>query len=144
MSTPGTELDYAQITANVNVTHTDTAPDLVLTGNQLTFDGVTRIRVEFYAQVVEIPSGYYDFNLGLWDNGVLTRLLVGRFHNGNVNSPDDVEAYGLCYITPVAGPHTFSIRAYRSPSQVSGPAIVAAGDGVGDNFPPAFYRVTVA
>lgn len=138
------ELDYVEITANVNVTHPEASADLVLTGNPLMFDGATRVRVEFYSQVIEIPAGYYDFNLGLYDNGTLTRLLVGRFHNGNVNSPEDVEAYGVCYITPTAGDHTFTIKAYKSPGSGSTAAIVAAGDGVGDDFPPAFYRVTVA
>lgn len=135
-----TELDYVEFSANVNVTHTEETADTILTGNPITLDGLTRVRVEFYCQAVEIPAGYYDFNLGLWDNGTLTRLLVGRFHNANVNSPDDVEAYGVCYLTPPAGVHTYSIRAYRSPGS-HGAAIVAAGDGVGDNFPPGFYRV---
>lgn len=134
-------LDYAQITANVNVTHTEASADTILTGNPLTFDGATLVKVEFYAQVVEIPAGYYDFNLGLWDNGTLTRLLVGRFHNANVNSPEDVEAYGCCYLTPSAGSHTYAIRAYRSSGSPPTASIVAAGDGVGDNFPPAFYSV---
>ena len=141
---PGTELDYVEFTANVNVTHLETSADTVLTGNQLTFDGTTRVRVEFYCQVIEIPAGYYDLNVGLWDNGTLTRLLCGRFHNANVNSPDDVEAYGVCYLTPSAGEHTYTIRAYKSPGSGTTAAIVAAGNGVGDNFPPGFYRVTVA
>lgn len=145
MSAPGTELDYVEITANVNVTHVEASADTVLTGNAITFDGLTRVRVEFYSQVVEIPAGYYDLNIGLWDNGTLTRLLVGRFHNANVNSAEDVEAYGVCYLTPSSGSHTFSIRGYRSSgTQGTTAAIVAAGDGSSDDFPPAFYRVTVA
>lgn len=136
-----TELDYVEITSNVDVTHTEASADTILTGNQITLDGATRIQVEFYAQVIEIPSGYYDFNLGLYDNGTLTRLLVGMFHN--TSNALDVTGYGLCYLTPSSGDHTYSIRAYRS-SGSSGTAIVAAGDGVGDDFPPAFYRVTVA
>ncbi len=140
----GDELDYIEITANINVTHVEAAADIVLTGTAIALDGATRIKVEFYSQVIEIPAGYYDFNLGLWDNGTLTRLLVGRFHNANVNSPEDVEAYGSCFLTPSSGSHVFSIRAYRSSGSPSSPAaIVAAGDGIGDDFPPAWYRVTV-
>lgn len=139
--TPGTELDYAQITANVNVSHLEASADVILTGSPITLDGVTRIRVEFYAQVVETPSNGYDFNLGLFEGSSIVRLLVGRYTSaGGVL---DVEANGVCYLTPSAGTHTYSIRAYRSPG-TSGTAIVAAGDGVGDDFPPAFYRVTVA
>lgn len=134
-----TELDYVEVTANVNVARVEASADVVLTGNTITLDGATRVRVEFYAQVVEIPNNHYDFNLGLWDNGTLTRLLVGMYSSSA--GVLDQTAYGVCYLTPAAGEHTYSIRAYRSPGS-SGTAIVAAGNGVGDNFPPAFYRVT--
>lgn len=135
------ELDYVEFTSSVNVSHVEASADTILTGTPLTFDGVTRIRVEFYCQVIEIPNSHYDFNLGLYDNGTLTRLLVGMF-SSNAGTLD-VTGYGVCYLTPAAGSHTYSIRAYRSAGS-SGTAIVAAGNGVGDNFPPGFYRVTVA
>ena len=139
----GTELDYVEITSNVNVTQLKTAPAVVIQGNPITLDGLTRIRVEFFSQVVEIPAGYYDFNLGLYENGAPVRLFVGRTHDGS--GVLDVEGNGVCYITPTAGTHTYQIAAYRSPgSPSSPPAIIAAGDGVNSPFPPTFYRVTVA
>ena len=139
----GETLDYKEhADGNVNVTRTlAQGADLVVAGAPVTLDGLTEIEIEFYCQVVELPRNQYDFNLGVFENGQPVRLLVGRFSSGA--GTWDVEAYGKCYLIPAAGEHSYEIRAYRSPGS-SGTAIVAAGDGQGTNFPPAFYRVKVA
>lgn len=138
-------LAYAETTASVTVTHTLAQADTVVTAGPFTLTDDTRVRCEFFAQVVEIPAGYYDLNLGVFDGTALLRLIVGRFHNQNVNSPDDVEAYAAVYLTLAAGTHNLAVKGYRSPgSPVTPGAIVAAGDGAGTDFPPCYLAVTVA
>lgn len=143
---PGDVLDYVEITANVNVSQTlAQGCTTIITGNPIAFDGSTNIKIEFYAQVVQIPPNYYDFNLGVWDEtNTLIDLLIGRSHSSSGYL--DVEGYAAIYppLFP-AGTKTFTIKAYRSPGSPSSPsAIVAAGPHGSPDFPPAYYRVTVA
>lgn len=140
MSTPGTELDYVEITATVNVSGLEAAPTAIVDGNAVTYDGLTRVKVEWYAQVVELPAGYYDLNIGLYEAGTVVTLLFGAFHNET--HALDWTAYGSGFFTPTAGSHTYTVAGFRSPGS-SGSAIVAASAQGGD-YAPSWYRLTEA
>lgn len=135
------ELDYVERTSNVLVSGLAASPTTILTGNALTFDGSTRVKVEWYCQVVELPAGYFDLNVGLYESGALVVRLFGAFHD-QANA-FDWTAYGAAFLTPSAGTHSYTIAGYRSPGS-SGSAIIAASGATGGNFAPSWYRVTVA
>lgn len=134
------ELDYAEIAANVNVGGLAASPTAILTGNPVTYDGATRVKVEWYAQVVELPGGYFDLNIGLYESGSLVCRLVGAFHDQT--NAFDWTGYGATFLTPTAGSHTYTVAGYRSPGS-SGSAIVAAS-ARGGGFAPSWYRITTA
>ena len=53
----GTELDYVQITGNVTVTATadgNSGGTAVIDGNAVTYDGATRVCIEFYSPQIEV------------------------------------------------------------------------------------------
>lgn len=114
---PG-ELAFVQLAADtvINAT-TQAGADVVMTAPALVFDGVTTIRIDMDAltQVDMRTAGAPGGNGGgvfieLWDNGVFYNGLIdfgvsGIFFIGNQSRS--------VYLTPTAGSHTFSIRAYR-------------------------------
>src|SRR5947209_13886410 len=62
----GTQFDYVEITANVTVSSSNpAAPDDVIVGNAVTYDGATRIKIEFYAPVVEV--NHNSMAIDVWD-----------------------------------------------------------------------------
>lgn len=139
-----TVVDYQEIHANVTVSHTEASgPDLILTGNPFTLVEDTRLRIEFYTQVFELQGGYCDLNLGVYEGPNLLRLLLGASHHTSAGQSHDFTGYGVNYLTLAAGTHTLAIKAYISPGSTAH-GLVAAGSGVGDDFPPAFYQVTLA
>lgn len=114
---PG-ELAFVQLPADLTITATTQAgADVVMTAPSLTFDGVTTVRIDMDAltQVdmrthgTPAQSGGGVF-IELWDNGVFYNGLIdfgvsGIFFIGNQSRS--------VYLTPSAGAHIFSIRAYR-------------------------------
>ena len=136
-----TELDYVQITANVPITATSAGTsDTVITGNPVTYNGSTRICIETYASYVEVgtTAGSY-IQVGLWDGGTQIGAIAlhGRgASGGNVWQPHLTHTF----LTPTAGSHTYALKAYRSVSN----GLFGAGTGVGDDYSPAFLRITTA
>jgi len=63
---------------------------------------------------------------------------LSRFYNAG-STDMQVPNYTCRYITPSAGSHTYSVRGYYASG--SSPN-VQAGDGTGDNNPPAYIRVS--
>lgn len=134
-------LDYVEITASVNVSGLATAPTTILTGNPVAYDGATQVKVEWYAQVVELPATYFDLNIGLYESGSVVTLLFGASHNES--HVLDWTAYGAGFFTPSAGSHTYTVAGFKSPGSGSGSAIVAASARGGD-YAPSWYRITAA
>ena len=141
---PGFEYDYAETTANVSVRGLAATPTLITQGNPRSFDGITRVRVEWFAQVIALPAGYFDLNVGLWDGEQAVTLLVGMSSHDSVAAPNNT-GYGAALFTPAAGEHLYSIRGYKSPGSGPGAAIVGASGLEGtDGYGPCYYRVTQA
>ncbi len=135
---PGFELDYVQITSGVNITATtDATANSVIDGNAVSFDGSTRIKIEFWtlsataAASGELVVVLYD---GSTDLGRLAELQSAG------SSAHDTALYGVRFLTPSNASHTFHIKAWTT----TGTSIINAGaGGAGVNF-PAWYRITVA
>lgn len=135
-SSPGTELDYKQITtdsASITATTEGTAA-AVITGNSITYDG-TRVKIEFWApQQIASAAGITISYVILRDITVVGQAQASLSASGE--AAVKVEAFE----TPSAGAHTYKVSAFVS----SGNVVVKAGAGGSGNFVPAFLRVTKA
>ena len=131
-----TQLAYAQLVADVAISAVaEAAPDDVLSSGAVTYDG-SRIAIEFFSPRVIVGATAGSFTLlNLWDDATdLGRLLT--FSLANVNAP----AYGVRYLTPTAGAHTYRIRGWR----VNSNGTVSAGAGAPTDDLPAYIRVAQA
>lgn len=124
------ELDYAQITANVAISATtEGTAQTVITGNAVTYDGSTRVKIEFYSPKFNISSG----NTG--DLVLLRDTTVIGHAEGTTAMPYRAEVFE----TPASGSHTYTAKAYGNSA-----CTVQAGPGGSGQFFPAFLRVTTA
>lgn len=150
--------DYVFKHANTTVTGTghSSQTNLIIQGNAVTYDGNTRVSVEFFAPIVEILGGDQNQAIGfeLWDGadglgggtdkGTILYIEGGLQPIGGAPSHwvFGHGAYSKSILTPTAGSHTFSVYAWRNDG--SGTCTVFAStfvDGLG-NVGPAWYRVT--
>ena len=135
-----TELDYAEFTTAVSPTATTEATaNTVVTGSAVAYDCSTPVWVEFFTESSRTdPTAGANLTLCLYDGG----SSIGRL--GAVTAPasgDDGKPVTLKRrLTPSAGSHTYSIRAYVS----AGTAYVGAGAGGVGNYVPGYIRITKA
>lgn len=127
---------------------------LIIQGNAIALDGATRIKIEFFAPLVElansntVPNQAVGFSL--WD-GATNKGVIGYVEAGNaakVTGAAGQEFGGPCYgvviDTPAAGTHTYAIYAFLNVAAGTGTNTVFANtfvDGTG-NIAAAWYRVT--
>ena len=135
----GKQYDYVQITSNVVVSGSSVAQTTVITGTSVTYDGATRIKVEFYAPILEAgAAAAASLTIELWDGGTDLCELCG------VTTPAaaimDTLGYGCVFITPSSGAHQYIVKGYRSNAN----GTVVAGTGASAGFAPAFLRITKA
>jgi hypothetical protein len=132
----GAELAYAQITALVTVTVVAEASAVtVVTAPATTFDG-TPVILEFYAQQIT-PGAGATILINVWD-GAANIGWIGQFASpagGGVTVSGVVQRR----LTPTAGSHTYSIRAYAVTTAGS---IGAGAGGAASTVAPAFIRIT--
>lgn len=138
------QLDYVEITASVTILPANTSANqkVIITGNPIVFDGLTRVRIEAYSPVFDV-EGSNNLLVDLWDNATDT----GRFSQLDLDpNPVDlgVPYYSVLYYTPTAGTHTFSLRGWTTGG--GGSASFGAGAGgttAGNpNYRPAWLRVS--
>jgi len=125
----GSELAYAELDEDVTlVSGSEAAPTGVLSAGPITFDGETRVCIEFYCFLFVGGSGTTILNL--WDD---TATDLGRiaFIGANTLAPCLVRRF----LTPDAGEHTYRIRGWTSSG---GNGQVAAGGSA----VPAYVRIT--
>lgn len=138
---PGYEFDYVQITSPVAVTALPAGtPDVCITGNAVTYDGATIVRIEVFS-----PSSYADntalgeLYLYLFD-GATSIGLIAVMRSETTNRANQ-DIYGVRRLTPSNAAHTYSVRATQSVT--SGDAQFGAGaGGTGQTNFPAFMRIT--
>ncbi len=132
---PGHQLDYVLTTTDLTVTATTAATaQAFLTGNAVTYDGATRVELEWWAPAV---SGIGIVIAELYDGSTDTGLRIGQGGQGNANGWQG-PMYGAYFFTPSAASHTYSIKLWRATANMT---VNAGGGGI---FPGAWLRVTVA
>ncbi len=134
----GKELDYVQITSNVNVTATTEATaNTIVTGSSVAYDGSTVVMVEFWANHSGPAAGANDIRFWLYDGS----SSIGFMGYQQADGSGQIQ-YGTMHamrrITPSNASHTYSVRASVSGST----GVVAAGAGGSGNVAPAFIRIT--
>jgi hypothetical protein len=131
------ELDYVAYTAPVAASAaTQAGANTVVTGNAVTYDGSTKVMIEYWA-----PYAYSGLNgtlyVDLWMDG---SLLATLYQAGSSSHP--AMYYGAilarCQRTPSAGSHTFTIKAWRITIDGS----LGGGNGSPSDFVPGYMRIT--
>jgi hypothetical protein len=132
----GTRLDYAQITASVNVTATSEATaNTLVDGNSITYDG-TRVRVEFWCPEFVQASGADTYVVLLRDSTVLGRAQI---ENIGAVPQAGFPLVVVFYDTPSAAAHTYHVKGYLNGAAT---ATARAGAGGATTALPAFLEVT--
>jgi hypothetical protein len=145
----GGEVDYVEITSPVTVTATTDGNGngtAVIDGNAITYNGSTRVKIEFYAPYAQYNVNGQNILANLYDGTTdLGRLANQTTSVSGVGPPTTVLAvnmYGARLLTPSATAHTYHIRAWKT--SASGTASIGAGAGGASAYMPAWYRITYA
>lgn len=130
------EYDYVEITSNVTVSATTEAGSTtVITGNAVSYNGSTRVKIEFFAPLVDARQFVV---CTLWD-GSTDLGWISQTESNNSTTMGGPH-YGVRYLTPSNASHTYSIKAYRGATA----GTVFAGSGGAGNPLPAYMRITKA
>jgi len=133
----GAKLDYAELTSNFTVTATSAATATAcITGNPVSYDGATEVSIEVFLPTAEISTTaavVFDLYDGPTDLGIIAQT----YPQASSGSSGDT-LIGRRWLTPSAGSHTYSIRAWKS----GGTATVYAGAGGAGAYLPAYMRIT--
>lgn len=135
----GTELDYVELTSNVTVSSTADGASggtAIIDGNAVSYDGSTRIMVEF-GFAVTVPNGA-ELVVNLYDG--TTDLGRMAFFSNQGSTSADSTLYARRFLTPSNASHTYHIRGWRVTSNCT----VLAGAGGSATRMPAWYRITKA
>lgn len=137
------QLDYVEIVSSVGFSapQTEAAPKVLITGNSVTYDGATRVRVEAFSPHYDLsaPSSG-NFLTNLWmDSTDLGRFAILNTDAGN--SDIGLPYYGVRYLTPPAGSHVFSIRGWTTAASGVTCTFEAGPGGAGDDL-PAYLRIS--
>lgn len=142
----GFELDYVQITSNVTITSTSDGASggtAIIDGNAVTYDGSTRICIEFYTDALLLTAAIagHLVRINLYDGTTdLGRMAEAAGVVTGVSHRFPVLARRL--LTPSAASHTYHIRGIKDASGDT--ASVLADAGGSTLRMPAYMRITVA
>ncbi len=140
----GTELDYVQRTSNLTVTATTAATaQSVVDGNAVSYDGSTRVKIEFWAGDV-VPGSAGNMVFELWDGSTDLGAIVFVASQGSTSV--DIGAYGVTFLTPSNASHTYHVKVWKSGA--TGTFTIFAGSTFSGSAPtadaPVWYRITRA
>lgn len=137
---PKYQFDYKQITANVTVAGTsEGSPTTIMTGNAVTYDGSTKVRVRFVASSITtaaVAGGYVQ--VFAVDGATILGTLAVRVSSGATAGDEPVA--GEFDWTPSAAAHTVTIKAHRDASAIGTAAVIAGAGGSGTRT-PAFLEI---
>jgi hypothetical protein len=138
---PGFELAYVEFTSPLSVTATvEGSAQSVVSAGAVSFDGSTRVKIEFFSPDVLAGSTAASFTiLNLWDGSSDIGRLGVIGHSAlvtGIETPFKLDRY----LTPSNASHTYSIRAWR----VASDGTVSAGAGGAATQLPGFIRITKA
>jgi hypothetical protein len=134
----GYELAYEEFSATVNCqTGTVSAPIDVVSAGTVSFDGATRVKIEFFSVYLSIGAAT-TLNLDLWEDAAS----IGMIALSNIAGDTPCGTVSR-FLIPASGNHVFKVSGYLSAGVgVAGPAAgVGASGGVAM---PGFIRITVA
>jgi hypothetical protein len=144
INTGGTTLDYVEITVPVFVTGTVGSPTPILTGNSVTYDGISPVFIEVYTTQADV-QGQGNIITSLYQDSTD----LARLSQTDINNPGTIDMggpfYGARFLTPPAGAHTYSVKGWTT-TPASNP-FFQAGVGHGGsttNYMPAFMRISAA
>lgn len=143
---PGHEFDYVEITASVTVTATadgNGGGTAVIDGNAVTYDGSTRICIEFFSPGANLTPGAAARVL-------YTNLYDGTNDLGRLSETDGPVSAVISrspifwrrFLTPSAAAHTYHVRAWKD--SAGDTDSILAGAGGASAIAPAYYRITLA
>ena len=136
---PGYQLDYVEITTNVSITATTAATaNTVIDGNAVSYDGSTRVKLEFGATGASIPNTR-EIVVVLYDGATQLGQLLAQGNQGSTTT-DCSGFYRAYFLTPTNASHTYHIKAYIT----GGTGTIYANNGAAGNPMPAWYRITKA
>jgi hypothetical protein len=138
------ELSYVENTGGpFSVTATvEGSGDTIVTAGAVTLDGTTNIIVQWgAASLIPADVGGAWLNMILFDNGSSIGIFGGAMNDASpstnsIHAPVHQERR----LTPSAGSHTYSIRAFVS----TGTGQINAGAGGAGSDMPAYIRVVTA
>lgn len=135
IATPGQELDYVQITANVaGITATSEATSqTVIAGDDVYYDG-SRVTVSFFVPSLESSAALYVTFVVYRDTTV-----IGQVYGGEVDTYEQAITFET-FDTPPVGAHTYKVTAFVT----SGSLTVQVGVGGSGHLVPGWLRVTKA
>lgn len=135
---PGYELNYTQITSNVNVASTtESSGTTIISPGAITFDGAPVI-VEFFCLFQSGTTANNVFHACLFEGATQ----ITRF-GATLLSPaaqQVIPFYGCYRFTPSAASHTYTVTAFVN-STTGTPAVLGSAAGTASG-PPAFVRFT--
>lgn len=140
-----TVFDYVEITAPVTITATTAATATTcITGNAVTYDGVTAVIIEAYFVSLSITPATavpHFVVIELYQDG--TDLgTIAQMTGDVIASAMTMTCIGRRRMTPTAGSHTYSLRGWKS---IAGDtASVQAGAGGAGTLYPSYLRVATA
>lgn len=131
---PDYQYDYVEATGTVAVTSTNAAaPTTIITHNAVTFDGATRVLIEFYCYNAQ-PNNQ-NISFALWDGATDLGLVT---NNISAVTQSGAAVVARRFMTPSAGAHTFSWRGFVNAGTVN----VNAGAGGAGTPMPMWARIT--
>lgn len=131
------EIAYVEFTSTVSITGSEASPTDVVSAGAESFDGSTRVKIEFYAPAVASTGSAQQTILSLWDS---TTDLGRVFQCGNLSGTQVFGCYVVRYLTPSNASHTYKIRGFREGG--TGTANVQANTGGTGLQMPGFIRLT--
>lgn len=136
---PGQEIGYDQITSLVPVTSTvEATGDLVIPGTSHVFDGLP-VFAEFYSPFIETPNST-GFVVACLFEGPTEISRLGDWYNATGTAQIAQSSVGKYRFTPLAGAHTYDLRAFVTGSGIG--ANIGGGVGGVAGDPPAYLRFT--
>lgn len=131
----GTELVYNEFVSDVSIVGTtEGTATVIVTADSYTFDGQTKVLIEFFSAAVKV--GTSNVSVRLFEDGAA----IGQFGYQDTASGKYVPMRVVRKHTPTLGSHVYSVRGMVDAG--TGSAAAGAG-GAGVNV-PGFIRITKA
>ena len=139
-ASPGFEIAYSQITANVNIVSTTEATGTtIISPGAITFDG-TPVLAHFFGIISVDTAAVGDITAVSLFEGATQITRLGIMISVATATKQSITVSGFYRFTPTAGAHTYTVTAFST--STTGTPQVNAGNGGAAGNAPAFIRFT--